>query len=216
MEKKTRVMKIDADWKEVKNECRNTANKQATGEDASREFIRKILISEHSPIRLVRVKWRWERIKSWVSVHFARHWLGWEKWVSTQRTDRTGIDRDRLPQDALVDMDISANAQALINVSRYRLCRQAAPETRRYMEDLKAALCDEGQKELSDVMVPNCVYRCGCPEFHGCGYFEGFYQWVCGEYGNGINVLDIQERYEAYSRYFRNVQWHGEQEEEAK
>lgn len=120
--KKTYIQKISADWKDAKNECRNTCNKDATDVEPTQEFIKKLLISEHSPIRLIKIKWRWEGIKSWISVHFARHWLGWDKWISTQRSDRTGIDRDASRQDTPVNMDVEANSQALINVSRYRLC----------------------------------------------------------------------------------------------
>ena len=72
-----------------------------------------------------------------MATHFARHHVGVEKWIKTQRTDRTGIDRDELPQGALVDMELEANAQALINLSRKRLCNQASPETREVMQEIK-------------------------------------------------------------------------------
>lgn len=200
---KTKIEKINADWTEVKNACRNTVNKSATDTPATKEFIKKILISEHSPIRLVQVKWLWDSIKSWISVHFARHWLGWEKWVSTQRSDRTGNDRDSARQDTPVNMIISANAQALINVSRWRLCYQASPETRKYMEDLKIEIENQGQQELSDVMVPNCVYRFGCPEINGmCNecFWAKFIAW-CRD--NNKRIDTIQQRYDAYNEFFR-------------
>jgi len=131
---------------------------------------------------------------------FARHWLGWDKWISTQRSDRTGVNRDESPQDTLVSMDVNANAQALINVARWRLCYQASPETRHHMEELKVAIRDDcDQKELSNVMVPNCVYRCGCPEFSTCGYWKQFQQWATH---HGYNLMDIHERYDAYNKYF--------------
>lgn len=195
----TEILKIEADWKEVKNECRNTCNKDATEKPATKEFIKKILISEHSPIRQIRVKWRWAGIKSWISVHFARHWLGWEKWVSTQRSDRTGIDRNKSTQDTPVNMDIEANAQALINVSKFRLCNQAAAETKKYMENLKITFRNSELKELSDVMVPHCVYRCGCPEIKPCQFFNNFINFC---HDNHIDILDIQKRYDGYNEYF--------------
>ena len=76
MDVKTLIQKIDCDWLDAKNECRNTVNKEATSVEATDQFKKKLLISEHSPIRLLTIKWRWEGIFSWVSVHFARHWLG--------------------------------------------------------------------------------------------------------------------------------------------
>lgn len=201
----TKIKKIQIDWKEIKNQCRHTSNKEDTDTPATREFIKKILISEHSPIRLGRIKWSWDGIKSWVSVHFARHWLGWDKWVSTQRTDRTGINRDECRQDALVDMDVEANPQALINVSRYRLCRQSADETRKEMEGLKIEIKKEGEKELSDVLVPNCIYRVGCPEFHSCGYIGKFMKWA-KDNNKHIPWTDIQCRYDLYNEYFYSTQ----------
>lgn len=95
---------------------------------------------------------------------------GWEKWISTQRTDRTGINRDELPQGASVTMEIEANAQALINVSRKRLCNQASKETREVMQKIKQEVA-KNDEILSKAMVRECVYRNGlCPEINCCGY----------------------------------------------
>ena len=205
MQLKTQIRKVDADWRDVKNECRNTSNKDATNNPATKEFIKKILVSEHSPIRLVRIKWRWEGIKSWVAGHFVRHHIGVEKWISTQRTDRTGVDRDAARQDTLVNMDVEGNAQALINMGRYRLCGQASDETREHMENLKVEIKDVGEEELSNVLVPNCLYRAGCPEFDCCGYIGKFIKWA-NENGKEINWLNIQARYDLYNEYFYYLQ----------
>lgn len=191
---KTKITKISADWVDIKNECRNTVNKEATDSQPSSEFKTNLLLSEHSPIRLLKIKFRWAGIKSWISVHFARHWLGWDKWISTQRQDRTGADRDKSPQDTPVNMDVEANAQSLINVSRYRLCRQASNETREYMEDLKLRI-EEYEPELSNAMVPNCIYRCGCPEFRECGYWSCFYN----NYKDACDMSKILDRYKCYN-----------------
>lgn len=180
---KTKITKVSVDWKEIKNQCRHTDNKDDTENEATEKFIKQILISEHSPIQLARIKW------------------SWDKWVSTQRTDRTGVNRDKSPQDTPVNMDIEANAQALINVSRYRLCYQSAKETREYMEDLKAAIKECGQENISNVMVPNCIYRMGCPEFKSCGHIDKFIKW-CFRNNKKINELDIQVRYDLYNEYF--------------
>ncbi len=197
MDVNTKIQKVECDWIDVKNECRNTVNKEATDTEVKEEFKRKLLISEHSPIRLLSLKWRWEGIFSWVSVHFARHWLGWDKWVSTQRSDRTGVDRNKQSQDTPVNMDVRANAQALINVARFRLCYQASPETRSCMEDLKTKIAKE-EPEIAGVMVPNCIYRCGCPEFKSCGYWQRFVAGV----EDKEELFDIKRRYELYNEYF--------------
>ena len=199
---KTNIKRVSVDWTEIKNECRHTDNKEDTAKEPSKHFIQQLLIAEHSPVRLARIKWSWDGIKSWISVHFARHWLGWEKWVSTQRTDRTGVNRDKSPQDTPVNMDVEANAQALINVSRYRLCKQASKETREYMMDLKASIKEKGQKEISNVMVPNCIYRMGCPEFKCCGHIQKFKDW-CEDSGHSLlDLNDIQLRYDIYNEFF--------------
>ena len=128
-------------------------------------------MAEHSPIRQMVFKWKWVNLKSWVSVHFVRHKYGIEHFVSTQRTDRTGVNRDALPQDALVEHECFANAQAMIFISRKRLCHQASPETTQAWE----LVLDEVAKiepELRSVCVPECVYRGFCPEFKSCGYAQ--------------------------------------------
>lgn len=196
----TEITKVTADWTDVKNECRNTVNKETTNIEATENFKKKLLISEHSPIRLIKIKWKWRGIKSWISVHFARHWLGWDKWISTQRDDRTGIDRDKSPQDTPVNYDGEGNAQACINVARYRLCYQAHPQTRNYMEDFKITLRDY-EPELSNVLVPNCLYRCGCSEFKTCGYLDSFRKWL-KDNGKEIDWFNIQNRYDLYNEWF--------------
>jgi hypothetical protein len=156
-------------WPEVKRAARNTISKDGTGAYPSDSWKKTILLCEHSPIRKIKFSWRWANLKSWVSVHFVRHWLGILHWVSTQRTDRTGVDRDKSPQDTRVFHECEANAQALINISRRRLCNQASAETREAWKEVKLAVELE-DPVLASVMVPECIYRGFCPEFHCCGY----------------------------------------------
>ena len=191
----TEILKIKGDWQEVVDDCRSTVGKPPLGREPSETFKKNILIAEHSPIRDITVKWKWPGIKSWVATHWVRH--KWECFVRSQRSDRTGVDRDKLPQDAPVDFTGEANAQALIDTMRKRLCYQASPETRAYAEDLKAKLRDV-QPELSDVLVPNCVYRCGCPEMQSCGLWDSMVKQTEG----AVTSHRINERYEAYNRYF--------------
>ena len=60
------IIKIYNDWKDVKNVSRTTVNKQHTENEATSNFKKNILISEHSPIREIRVRWKWSNIKSWI------------------------------------------------------------------------------------------------------------------------------------------------------
>jgi len=191
---KTQINKIDSDWVRVKNACRNTVNKEHTDNEPNSEFKTNLLISEHSPARLINVDWTWKNIKSWVSVHWSRH--KWECFISTQRTDRTGVDRDLEPQGTLVTFEGVANAQNLIDTMRKRLCYQASKETRELAEDLKVVI-GKTEHELANVLVPNCIYRCGCPEFEPCQFWNKFAnRWSREQLSN------IQMRYDIYNSDF--------------
>lgn len=176
-------------WQEIKDATMTTIGLK-TGKYPTSDWKLKLLISEHSPIRRLRIKWKWEALKSWVSVHFVRHKFGIEHQISTKRTDRTGVNRDELRQDELVVHEFDANAQAIINISRRRLCYQASKETREawidFLNELKKV-----EPELYKVCVPECVYRCGCPEFKNCGFFTKLLN----------NVEDIDEMFSIETRY---------------
>lgn len=196
---KTEITKIKGDWIEVASDCRSTVGKPPLDHEPSTEFKRKILIAEHSTIRDISVKWIWKGIKSWIATHWSRH--KWECFIRTQRSDRTGIDRDKLPQDAPVDFVGEANVQAQIDTMRKRLCRKAAPETRQYAEDFKAAL-HEIEPEISDVLCPNCVYRAGCPEMTPCGDGKCFFDVLIDQTAGAVATTHIQDRYDAYNKFF--------------
>lgn len=155
-------------WQDIKNATMNTINK-SKGSYPISEWKRKLLLSEHSPIRKLKVAWRWLGLKYWVSVHLVRHKYGIEHFVGTQRTDRTGIDRDDIPQGNEVNHECDANAQALINISRKRLCSCASPETRIAWQEVKDYVATV-EPELASVMVKECIYRGFCPEMYKCGY----------------------------------------------
>lgn len=158
-------------WPKVKRAARTTISKEGEGAYPSLSWKKTILLAEHSPIRKIKFSWKWADLKSWVSVHFVRHKFGIEHWVTTQRSDRTGVDRDTSPQNAPVSHECEANAQALIFISRRRLCAQASPETRNAWQEVKAEV-QKVDPVLASVMVPECIYRGFCPEFKSCGYVE--------------------------------------------
>lgn len=196
---KTEITKIKGDWMEVASDCRSTVGKPPLDHEPSTEFKRKILLAEHSPIRDISVKWTWRGIKSWVATHWSRH--KFEKYIKSQRSDRTGIPRDKLPQDAPVDFTGDANVQSLIDTMRKRLCRQSSPETRQYAENLKAAL-HEVEPEIADVLVPQCVYRAGCAEMKPCGDGKCFFDVLIDQTAGAVATTHIQDRYDAYNKFF--------------
>ena len=191
---KTQIIKLENDWVDAKNKCRITVNKGHTNNVPNSNFKTALLISEHSPVRLIKVNWLWEGIKSWVSVHWSRH--KWECFISTQRTDRTGISRDDEPQGAEVNFEGEANAQNLIDTMRKRLCYQTSKETRELAEDFKITV-NKQEPELANVLVPNCIYRNGCPEFEQCGFWNKFKENCSKE-----ELTDIKTRYELYNNEF--------------
>lgn len=201
---KTKFNFILDDWKRVKNHCRTTANKDFTENEPTDKFKWRLLISEHSPIRLLEFDWTWRGIKYWVSTHWSRH--KFEKFISTQRDDRLTDEtpRDEKGQGELVQFDGYANMQQLIDGFRKRLCFSASLETRELAEDFKYELHKTNPME-SDVLQPNCIYRCGCPEFESCKHWENFVKKHKDE-----NLLDIDNRYKLanedfYKRYSKVV-----------
>jgi len=142
---------------------------------------------------LLEVDWSWKNIKYWVSTEWSRH--KFEKFISSQRNDRQDeYDRNNAQQDAPVNFDGYANAQNLIDAMRKRLCRQATPEARELAESLKVAIKNSGEEELADVLVCNCVYRCGCPEFASCGMWKLIENACTKE-----ELTDIRKRYKVYN-----------------
>ena len=165
-------------WQEVKDAAMSTIGKTSS-KYPSTEWKTRMLFAEHSPIRQLVYKIRFENIPYYVAMHLVRHKVGVEHYVSTQREDRTGEDRAGKPQDAPVTLTMTANAQAVINISRKRLCNQAHPETRKaWAEAVRQIITLD--PEMRAVCVPECVYRGFCPEFNPCGGYMGR-EWVLAE-----------------------------------
>ena len=156
-------------WAIVRDLARTTVRKGSLGEgrEVSSSFKRAILLDEHSPIRSLSFRFKLIGIAYWVSVHLVRHWLGIVHFVTTQRTDRTGFDRTKEPQDTPVDHEMVANVQALINVSRKRLCYNASKETTADWLKVRESI-RKVDPFVADVMVAECIYRGFCPAVTKC------------------------------------------------
>lgn len=164
------INKVSESWRDILNAARNTINKPAKDKTPGSEWKRKLLFSEHSPIRKLHIDWTWEGLKSWISVHFVRHKHGIEHFVSTQRDDLTGKSRDEASQGALVNHNSIANSSSIMYISRKRLCRKAHPETQAAWRNVLKEI-EKFEPELFSVCVPECIYRNGiCPEFKSCGF----------------------------------------------
>lgn len=167
-------------WKRVLNAARRTIGREQSSNEPSDSWKSKILLAEHSPIRLLEYDFGWRKIRQWVTAHLVRHHEGCEKFVHSQRGDRRELpcERDRLPQGARNDMDMTANAQALISISRKRCCMCASKETR----DAWALVLNELEKVdpvLRSKCVRECVYRGFCPEWMSkCKYCYSPAYWL--------------------------------------
>jgi hypothetical protein len=167
-----KITDFNINWKKIKSACMTTISKEASDKEPSDEWKRKILLCEHSPIRRGTISWKFEEIPYCISTHLVRHHVGVEKWVSTSRADRTDIkDRSQRSQMDMVQMEMESNIQALINISRKRLCSCADPITRKYWQAVLDAI-KEYDKNIYWACVPECVRCGGCPEYKPCGYYE--------------------------------------------
>ena len=156
----------------VKTCALNTVSKSPVKEP-TKEWKMKLLQSEHSPIRELWFDLKME-ILYFVSTHFVTHHIGVNHYVSTQRSDRTGIYRDTLPQGAIVSHIMSINAQELMFMSCKRLCHQASTETREVIQEI-VDLIVEKCPEFNQVFMPQCEYLGGrCLEFKPCRYNKTF------------------------------------------
>lgn len=162
---KAKVTKI-TDWPLVYQLALATAGVEATDKKPTMEWRRKMMRARHSPVRALQFVVQLE-VPYWVSVHLVRHKVGVEHFVRSQRTDRTGIPRDKLPQDEPVSHTMLINAEALVNISARRLCNKASEETRAAWQ-----LVVDELKWIDPVVAEFCVPQChthgGCIEMYPC------------------------------------------------
>ena len=122
--------------------------------------------AEHSPIR-TQIFWiEMFNIPTFVSVHLVRHKIGVEHFVQSNREDRGGdITANRLTP---INHAMLANANALINMARKRLCNRSHLHTQGVMAAITLGVYTL-DAPLAKAMVPECRYRGQCPEFKPCG-----------------------------------------------
>ena len=196
LKNKIKITYFDIDWLKIKSACMTTISKEAGPKEPSHEWRRKLLLCEHSPIRRGSISWKFEEIPYCISTHFVRHHEGVEKWVGTSRADRTEVkDRSQRTQMDMVPMEMEANIQALINISRKRLCTSADPLTRKYWKAVLEAI-KEYDEDIYWACVPECVRCGGCPEYKPCGFYENLMKNAEPE-----EQYVMKLRYDRYNKY---------------
>lgn len=194
-----KITNFNVDWMRIKSACMTTISKQA-GKEPGVEWKKKLLICRHSPIRRGEVSWKWETISYAISTHFARHHEGCEKFIGTERTDRTGIDREERSQMNYVPMEMDANLQALMNISEKRLCMCADPTTRKYWEAVIEAL-RQYDELIAWSNVPQCIRCGGCVEpFSECSFYDNLMKDISKE-----DQMDVTQRYDIYNEKVRKL-----------
>ena len=194
-----KITNFNVDWMRIKSACMTTISKQA-GKEPGVEWKKKLLICRHSPIRRGEVSWKWETIPYAISTHFARHHEGCEKFIGTERTDRTGIDREERSQMNYVPMEMDANLQALMNISEKRLCMCADPTTRKYWEAVIEAL-RQYDELIAWSNVPQCIRCGGCVEpFSECSFYDNLMKDISKE-----DQMDVTQRYDIYNEKVRKL-----------
>ena len=162
----------ETSWNRALNAARRTVGKEPLDKEPSRGFKLKSLYAEHSQIKLVEYRIAFKDLKQWIGVHLLRHPFILP-FIHSQRDDRrkNPVPRDEIPQGAPNDQDFYVNAQAVINISRKRLCNKASKETREAWQMVKDKM-KEVDPELATVMVRQCVYRGFCPELKPCKHAD--------------------------------------------
>lgn len=165
-----------ADWLKVKQRALVTIG-LTTEKAPAEDWKIKMLKCRHSPIRKLQFAFFIIDIPYWLHVELVRHHIGIEKYVKSQRDDRTKDEtpRAKKPQDAPVNMIIDLNGETLLNLMNKRLCGNATKE----MQELMLMIREEVIKtnpEFKQFLIPMCEYLNTCNEFRSCGkkalYFE--------------------------------------------
>jgi len=188
------MMKVEiairtADWKlAVANDARLTQGLEE-GKPLNLMLWREMLHAEHTPIRSLEFEITFIDIPYWVTAHLDRHHVGVQPFQRTQRSDAmnpVSYDRRKAPQDAPVTFRMVCNTQALINISRKRLCRLAAHETQDAWSLVYYWFLNNPDLYLTEialVMYPDCQYRggyCHEPKKRSCGLMP---HWTEGKWG---------------------------------
>ena len=200
-------------WDVALDAARFTQGKPALHKQPSEAFIKKALMAEHSPIKLVQYQVIVKNLKQWVGVHLLRHDYILP-FINSQRNDRnTSVEdivkkisgelldmiqaeqqdfnpRNLLPQGTCNDHMFWLNAQTFINISRRRLCKEASKETQ-YIWKMILSELEKVDPILPQFCVSMCIYRGFCPEMTSCGYcLSAQYQFKLNKYRNLIPFVN--------------------------
>lgn len=184
---KIKVMAQYGTDREVADRARTTIGLEPGDKEISPFYMRKLYLCEHSPIRIQSYIVRVEGIPSWIATHFARHNIGVTPFIQTMRDDRGG-DKEATRETTVI-MELHLNIQAIINISRKRLCTCTHIRT---MKVWRAIIEELGKVNpiIPTIAVPDCVYRGWCYEHKTCNLHKTKkFEDMLKKYREGINEL---------------------------
>jgi hypothetical protein len=154
----------DEDWQRCLMLARATQGKEDNGVTPSEDWKRRMLIAGHSPIRTLPFTILLDGIPYYSAMHYVRHKVGCEWFVSSQRGNE---DRAERKQGNPVNVILDCNAQALQNILMMRLCNKADKVTQAYAIEIQQAVIEQcpefvgvfhrrcwGRNELCPEMIP--------------------------------------------------------------
>ena len=175
-------------WTDVLNAARFTQRKSPRSGEPSIKWKKKIIKSEHSPLRCLMFNIDLYDIPRYVSDHLVRH-VHAQPFVSTGRSDvlKENLPRNEQKMTDLYNTRLFLNAQEIINISKVRLCSKAEAKTRAIWREVIEKL-RKIEPELAAACVPNCIYRGHCPEMKSCGIADTeTFPLVVNDYINSLN-----------------------------
>lgn len=181
-----RIMAEYGTDREVADRARTTIGLDPGDKEIKPEYMRKLYLCEHSPIRIKSYIIRVEGIPSWIATHFARHHVGVTPFIETMRDDRK--EYEGVPdRETPVIMELHLNSQAIISISRKRLCNCAHYRTKKVWKDILDEL-EKFNPSLVKCCVPDCYYRGWCYEHKTCGlHLTDTFKKGLNAYRQGIN-----------------------------
>ncbi len=163
--------------------------KPKKGDAFNKAWLKRLLISRHTPIRTVLIEFEFETTKA-VRDQLLRSKHGWvEPYVTSARPDRVGEPRD---PNALSKYLMVFNIEGLMKMCADRLCSQTESATRKLINDLKRALMnseDEILSTIGEILAPKCCWYGACNEFKSKNCFEM----------NEYSSLNIEDRIQVYT-----------------
>lgn len=165
----TLCIKMEIKVKKITNEdLLHDANSFTTGKP-SKMTLAQCYRAMHSNIR-TQIFWvECADIPLFVASQLVRSHVGVQFFQKTHRPDR---NLDAKDEGRMTPTDISfiINAEAIINMSRKRLCAKASAETRQIWESVLMEVA-KVDPDLVKFCVKPCVEHCGiCREHKPCGY----------------------------------------------